>query len=67
MYANYNESISIPEPYNYLYTNPVQPVVPLDLAQDNVFIIGAYPTAKFATMKGQRDVPVADILSLIHI
>ena len=61
LFAEYNESISLPQPYNYFYGNPVQPVVPLDLAQDGVFIIGAYPTARFATMKGERDVPISDI------
>jgi len=39
----------------------MRPAVPLDVAQDGVFIIGAYPTAKFATINRERDVPTRDI------
>ncbi|MCB2205029.1 hypothetical protein KQI65_09795 [bacterium] len=45
----------------YLHGNPLQPVVPVQTATDGVMIIGAYPTAKFATIGRERDVPVADI------
>jgi uracil-DNA glycosylase len=58
--ANYKDSLSLPLPYKYIYGNPVQPVVPLDTAQDSVFVIGAYPSARFATIGTERDVPVAD-------
>ena len=44
--AEYKETLSVPQNCNYLYGNPINPVVPLDVAQDGVFIIGAYPTAK---------------------
>ncbi|MBN2075587.1 MAG: hypothetical protein JW762_08565, partial [Dehalococcoidales bacterium] len=49
-----------PEQYLYYYGNPVQPVVPLDITPQSVFIIGAYPSARFATIQSERDVPVAD-------
>jgi len=45
----------------YLYGNPLQPVVPVHTKEDGIMIIGAYPTAKFAFVDGQRDVPIADI------
>lgn len=61
LYAKYNDSISLAVPYNYLHGNPVRSVVPLDVAQDGVMILGAYPTARFATIRGERDVPVGDI------
>lgn len=60
LYADYKNSLSLPEPYDYIYGNPVQPVVPLDTALDGVFIIGAYPSARFATIGSERDVPVGD-------
>jgi hypothetical protein len=61
IYSDDSDSISLLEPYQYLFGNPVQPVVPLDLARKSAFIIGAYPTAKFAVIEGLRDVPVAGI------
>ncbi len=45
----------------YLNGAPVLPLVPVVANPGGVMIIGAYPTAKFATIGAQRDVPVADI------
>ncbi|MFZ1730540.1 MAG: uracil-DNA glycosylase family protein [Bacteroidota bacterium] len=45
----------------YLHGNPVLPVVPVQTKTGSVMIIGAYPTAKFATIGRERDVPVGDI------
>lgn len=61
LYANYKNDLSLPLTYDYVYGNPVQPVVPLDTTQGGVCIIGAYPSAKFASIGSERDVPVADI------
>jgi uracil-DNA glycosylase len=61
LHANYSDSLTLPDNYRYLHGNPVQPVVPLDTAQDGVCIIGAYPSARFATLDGESDVPVADL------
>jgi uracil-DNA glycosylase len=60
LYANYRGDLSLPPTYKYIYGNPVQPVVPLDTTQDGVCIIGAYPSAQFATIGSERDVPVGD-------
>lgn len=60
LFTDYKKCLSLPEPYQYLYGNPVQPVVPLDTAQNGIFIIGAYPSARFATIQSERDVPVGD-------
>ena len=60
LYANYKHDLDLPQPYHYLYGNPVQPVVPLDVAQHSVLILGAYPSARFAAVAGERDVPLAD-------
>ena len=58
LFANYKKDLNLPKPYNFFYGNPIGVVVPLDTTQNNVFILGAYPSAKFATIKGIRDVPV---------
>jgi uracil-DNA glycosylase len=60
LYASYKQSLTLPVGYKYLYGNPVQPAVPLDVARDGVMVIGAYPSARFATLSGESDVPVAD-------
>ena len=60
LHAEYADSLSLPPTYQYIYGNPVQPVVPLDTAQEGVCIIGAYPSARFAAIGSERDVPVGD-------
>jgi len=60
LFANYKKDLNLPNPYNFFYGNPIGVVVPLDTEQNNVFILGAYPSAKFATIKSIRDVPVGD-------
>jgi len=42
-YSDYTSHLSLPQQYLYIYGNPVRTVVPLDTAQNGVFIIGAYP------------------------
>lgn len=61
LFANYKNDLSLPDKYNYLYGNPVQPVVPLDTTMNGVFILGAYPSARFASIGSERDVPVYDL------
>ena len=61
LFANYINDLSLPTKYNYLHGNPAQPVVPLDTAINGVLIIGAYPSAKFASIGSERDVPVNDL------
>ncbi len=60
LFTTYINDLTLPARYAYLYGNPVQPVAPLDTAQNGVMIIGAYPSARFATIGAERDVPVAD-------
>lgn len=61
LYVHYKHSLALPPTYHYLYGNPVQPIVPLDTVQGGICIIGAYPTARFATLDSEGDVPFADI------
>lgn len=60
LHAHYKDDLDLPQPYQYLYGNPIHPVVPLDVAKDSVLILGAYPSARFAAVGGERDVPVGD-------
>ena len=60
LYRSYKNSLSLPDPYQYIYGNPVQPVVPLDVTQNGIFIIGAYPSARFAKINSERNVPIGD-------
>ncbi|MFN8458065.1 MAG: hypothetical protein U0401_26005 [Anaerolineae bacterium] len=60
LYARYKNSLSIPLTYNYIYGNPVQPVVPVETARHSICIIGAYPPARLARIGPEPDVPVAD-------
>jgi hypothetical protein len=60
LFATYKNDLSLPLRYQYIYGNPVRPIVPLDTSQGGVCIIGAYPSARFATIGSERDVPVGD-------
>ena len=67
LHAEYCHQLSLPENYQYLYGNPVLPVVPVETAIGGILIVGAYPSARFATIGSERDVPVADNLSPFSI
>lgn len=60
LYSDYKNHLSLPDHYSYIYGNPVQTVVPLDTDQNSIFIIGAYPSARFSIIQSERDVPVGD-------
>ncbi len=45
-----------------VHGTPFRPVGPLETATDGVMVVGTYPSARFATIAGERDVPVADNL-----
>jgi hypothetical protein len=64
---NYLDSIreKIPEfPAEYIYPtgNPIRPVLPVQIAQNKVMVIGAFPSARFQYINGKL-VPVADNLA----
>lgn len=58
----YKQEVGISANYTYLYGNPVKVHVPMDTACGGVMIIGAYPTAHFNAINGERDVPIGDHL-----
>jgi uracil-DNA glycosylase len=57
----YASSIGLPANATFISGAPLRPVVPLDTGSD-VFVIGAYPSARFGVINGERDVPMADNL-----
>ena len=61
LYIEHGDSVSLPQPHTYLCGNSVQPVVPLHAALETVLLLGAYPSARSATVGAERDRPVADL------
>ena len=62
IYRYYAEEVNLNPNAKYLHGTPVNPVVPLDTGTGGLFILGAYPSARFACIDGVSDVPVADNL-----
>ena len=62
IFSDYSSSVGLNPRATYLHGTPIQPVVPLDTCVHGVFILGAYPSARFAVVSGIPDVPVADNL-----
>ena len=62
IYREYQKSVDLAPAAHYLYGTPLRPVVPLDSALGGVMVVGAYPSARFGVVDGERDVPLADNL-----
>ena len=62
MYREYAASVGLSPDVCYLHGTPLRPVVPLDVGVGGIFILGAYPSARFVVERGVPDVPVADNL-----
>lgn len=60
--AEYARSIGLPSNARYFGGARLRPVVPLDAAVGGIFILGAYPSARFEGVDGENDVPVGDNL-----
>ncbi|MDD5363529.1 MAG: hypothetical protein PHN88_15510 [Ignavibacteria bacterium] len=63
-FENYKEKIGYPEKCKFLFGNPINVLVPIETALNKVMIVGAYPSAKFFTLKSGTekitDVPLSD-------
>jgi len=62
MLADYARSVGLDSNPRYYGGARLRPVVPLDTAVGGVFILGAYPSARFESVSGENDVPVGDNL-----
>lgn len=58
----YAASVGLAPEARYVSGAPLRPVVPLDTAVGGVFVLGAYPSARFELVGGVSNVPVADNL-----
>lgn len=62
IYHNYAKRVGLDPEAVYLHGTILRPVVPLDTGKKGLFILGAYPSARFALIDGISDVPTADNL-----
>lgn len=62
IYDNYAQSVGLNPAAHYLHGTPLRPVVPLDIGEGGVFVLGAYPSARFAQIGAVSNVPIADNL-----
>lgn len=60
--STYADSLGLNPDASYVNGSPLRPVVPLDTAENSLFVIGAYPSARFRRIENLNDVPVADNL-----
>jgi uracil-DNA glycosylase len=58
----YAEDIGLPATAAYVSGAPLRSLPPLDANVGGLMVLGAYPSARFATIDGIRDVPVGDNL-----
>lgn len=59
--SDYVADLGLATDAKYISGAPLRPVVPLDVGS-KVFVLGAYPSARFGAFRGERDIPVADNL-----
>ncbi len=59
-FRNYKKSIDYPAEYTYLHGTAINVLVPIETALEKAMIVGAYPSAKFFTINGVADTPMAD-------
>ena len=62
MYESYAQSVGLDPDAYYVLGASLRPLVPLDATRGGLFLIGAYPSARFQQIDGVRDVPVGDNL-----
>ena len=62
IYWSYAEAVGLDPDARYVHGTPLRPVVPLDTARGGLFVIGAYPSARFQQIEGVSDIPVGDNL-----
>ena len=61
IHSSYAESVGLDLQAHYIHGTPLRPVIPLDTARGGLFVVGAYPSARFHQIGSVRDLPVADI------
>lgn len=59
-FKKYKQEIGYPTEYTYLHGTLINVLVPIETELNKVMIVGAYPSAKFFTINGVADTPIAD-------
>ncbi|NLZ72372.1 MAG: hypothetical protein GX905_00895 [Bacteroidales bacterium] len=59
-FNEYKKDIGYPEETIFLQGTPIHPIVPIQTVKNKVFVVGDFPTAKIATIKGVPNVPIAN-------
>jgi len=64
-FIQYKLDIGYPDHYTFFYGNPINVLVPIETPVNKIMIVGAYPSAKFFTVKKSdgsviTDVPLCD-------
>lgn len=62
IYESYAKSLKLDAEACYIDGTPLRPVVPLDTARESLFIVGAYPSARFHRIRDITKVPAGDNL-----
>lgn len=57
-FRQYKESIGYPQERAFLYGNPVEVAIPVDLTTGKAMVIGFHPLAKTYEVEDQKDVPL---------
>lgn len=57
-YKQYKESIGFPPERTFLYGNPVEVALPVEVPTQKAMVIGFHPLAKVYEVEGQKDVPL---------
>ncbi|MEK6646678.1 MAG: uracil-DNA glycosylase family protein [Candidatus Firestonebacteria bacterium] len=57
---NYCNSIGLPENYSFSNGKQVEPLPPVETTKNGVFIVGAYPSAKF-DRDGKKTIPIDNL------
>ena len=59
-FNNYKNTIGYDSKYKYLFGNPINVLVPIEIVENKFMIVGAYPSAKFYCYKNVLDTPLYD-------
>jgi len=59
-FKRYKKYIDFPLEYKYLFGNSLNVLIPLETELNKVMVVGAYPSAKFNVIEGEKGIKVTD-------
>ena len=60
-YRQYKESIGYPQERAFLYGNPVEVALPVDVVDNKAMVVGFHPLARTYDVEDQKDVPLYSV------